>query len=74
MAAQPVAQCQQLITSLKHGIGATDLEHVRAQMAAYQQAGHLIAGGRSYLHPLDTYTTREMVRVERENLALVRTI
>jgi len=58
--------------ALKHGIGATDLQHVRAQIAAHQQVGNLIAGGRSYLHPLDTYTTREMVRVERENLALVR--
>jgi conjugative relaxase-like TrwC/TraI family protein len=58
--------------ALKHGIGATDLQHVRAQMAAQEQSGNLIAGGRSYLHPLDTYTTRDMVRVERENLALVR--
>jgi len=34
--------------------------------------GHLIGAGRSYLHPLDSYTTREMVHLESENLALVR--
>lgn len=61
-----------VVAALRHGIGATDLEHVRAQMAVQQQARHLIAAGRSYNHPLDTYTTREMVNVERENLALVR--
>ena len=36
------------------------------------RAGNLIAGRESYQHPLNCYTTREMVRLERENLALVR--
>ncbi|MBV8053927.1 MAG: relaxase domain-containing protein, partial [Deltaproteobacteria bacterium] len=61
-----------ITAALKHGIGATDLDHVRSQIAAHQNNGNLIAAGRSYLHPLDSYTTREMVQLESENLALVR--
>jgi hypothetical protein len=60
------------LAALRHGIGATDLDHLREPMAKQQQAGALIAAGSSYLHPLDKYTTPEMVRLERENLALVR--
>ncbi len=61
-----------VMTALRHGVGATDLDHVRARIAEQQQSGNLIAAGQSHLHPLDKYTTREMVRLERENLALVR--
>lgn len=56
-------------TPLRHCMGRTDLAHVREAIAAHQQSRNLIAGGRSYLHPLDTYTTREMVGLERQNLA-----
>ena len=58
--------------ALKHGLGATDLDHVQAHMAAQQQRGSLIAAGKSHLHPLDKYTTLEMARLERENRTLVR--
>jgi hypothetical protein len=58
--------------ALRHGVGATDLDHVRAQMAAQQRAGNLIAGPSDHLHPLGRYTTREMARLEAENLALIR--
>ncbi len=61
-----------VITALRHGVGATDLNHLQAHMDAQQAAHKLIAGGKSYLHPLDRYTTPEMVRLERENLTLVR--
>jgi conjugative relaxase-like TrwC/TraI family protein len=58
--------------ALRHGLGRTDLAHLREAIAAHQQSRNLFAAGRSYLHPLDTYTTREMVGVERQNLVLVR--
>jgi len=57
--------------ALRHGVGSTDLNHVRAEIKARQEAGQLIAAGHSYLHPLDNYTTPRMVRLERENLQLV---
>ncbi|MBV8360232.1 MAG: relaxase domain-containing protein [Deltaproteobacteria bacterium] len=61
-----------MLAALQHGLGATDLDHLQARMAAWQQAGQLIAAGQSHLHPLDGYSTKDMVRLERENLALVR--
>src|SRR5208283_6009050 len=61
-----------LVTAaLRHGVGAIDLSHVRAEIDARQKAGQLIAAGHSYLHPLDTYTSPRMVSLERENLRLV---
>lgn len=60
------------LAALKHGLGATDLDHVRAQMATQQQSGNLISAGSSHLHPLEKYTTREMALLERENRTLVR--
>jgi ATP-dependent exoDNAse (exonuclease V) alpha subunit len=45
---------------------------LQAHMKAQQATGRLIAAGNSPLHPLDRYTTPEMVRLERENLAMVR--
>jgi len=60
------------LAALRHGIGGTDLEHVSACMAARQASGQLIAAGKSHTHPLDSYTTPEMARLERENVALVR--
>ena len=53
-------------------MGATDLDHLQAHMKARQAGGQLIAVGSSYLHPLGRHTTPEMVRLERENLAMVR--
>jgi hypothetical protein len=60
------------LAALRHGVGATDLYHVHASMAARQGNGQLIAAGKSHTHPVDSYTTPEMVRLERENLTLVR--
>ena len=60
------------LTALRHGIGATDSEHIHACMAAREANGQLIGAGKSHTHPLDSYTTPEMVRLERENLSLVR--
>jgi hypothetical protein len=63
---------RELVTAaLRYGIGATDLNHVRAEIDARQKAGQLIAAGHSYLHPLDTYASPRMVSLERENLRLV---
>jgi len=63
---------RELVTAaLRHGVGAIDLSHVRAEIDARQKAGQLIAAGHSYLHPLDTYTSPRMVSLERENLRLV---
>jgi conjugative relaxase-like TrwC/TraI family protein len=61
-----------LVAALRHGVGATDLDHLQAHMKARQAGGQLIAVGSSYLHPLGRHTTPEMVRLERENLATVR--
>jgi conjugative relaxase-like TrwC/TraI family protein len=60
------------LAALRHGVGATDVDHVHACMATRQGNGQLIAAGKSHTHPLDRYTTPEMVRLERENLTLVR--
>jgi len=60
------------LAALRHGVGATDLDHLHEHMAKQQQKGALIPAGESYLHPLNSYTTPEMVRLERENLSLVR--
>jgi conjugative relaxase-like TrwC/TraI family protein len=61
-----------LIAALRHGLGATDLDHLQAHIKAQQARGQLIAASETYLHPLGRYTTPEMVRLERENLALIR--
>jgi conjugative relaxase-like TrwC/TraI family protein len=61
-----------IIAALRHGVGATDLDHLQAQIDAQRDRRRLIAVGMSSLHPLDRYTTSEMVRLERENRALVR--
>jgi conjugative relaxase-like TrwC/TraI family protein len=58
--------------ALRHGIGLTDVDSVKARIDAEQHRGHLIAAGATPHHPLDSYTTEEMVRLERENLAIVR--
>jgi conjugative relaxase-like TrwC/TraI family protein len=64
---------REIITAaLRHGMGATDLEHINQQLQARQQARQVLGGGQSHLHPLGNYTTAEMIRLERENLALVR--
>jgi hypothetical protein len=60
------------LAALKHGVGVIDLAHVRAAIAAERQRGNLIAVESSYRHPLGSHTSKEMVRLERENLTLVR--
>ena len=61
-----------VVNALRHRIGMTDLDHVRTAIADHQRTGNLISDGASVGHPLDAYTTREMIRLESENLALVR--
>jgi len=61
-----------IAAALKHRVGATDLDQVQAQIVKQQQAGNLIAGEQSHKRPLGCYTSRQMVRLEMENLALVR--
>jgi conjugative relaxase-like TrwC/TraI family protein len=58
--------------ALQHGLGVTDLAHIETAIQSRQGSGQLIATGASHVHPLNRYTTPEMVRLERENLALVR--
>ena len=58
--------------ALQHGVGATDLAHIEAALKGQQASGQLIATGKSHVHPLDRYTTPEMVRLERENIAFAR--
>ena len=60
------------VAALRHGVGATDIDHLRMRIAIEQQNGNLIAAGNSHLHPLDKFTTRDMIRLEGENLSLVR--
>jgi conjugative relaxase-like TrwC/TraI family protein len=70
---QAVVDHRDMITAaLRHRVGMTDLDHVRAAITAQQKAGNLMPDGASVGHPLDAYTTREMVRLEAENLTLVR--
>jgi len=59
-------------TALKNGVGATDLDHLAARIEKQRSAREIIAAEKSHLHPLGSFTTSEMVRLERENLALVR--
>ncbi len=67
-----VIDYRDLVTAaLRHSVGATDLNHVGAEIKTRQKAGQLIAEGHSYLHPLDNYTTPRMVRLGDENLQLV---
>jgi conjugative relaxase-like TrwC/TraI family protein len=60
------------LAALKHGIGVTDLAHVRASMAVERQRGNLIQVESSHRHPLGSHTTKEMAELEWENLTLVR--
>jgi conjugative relaxase-like TrwC/TraI family protein len=59
-------------TALRNGVGATDLDHLTASIEKQRSSRQLIAAEKSHLHPLGSFTTAEMVRLERENLALVR--
>ncbi|HTW88054.1 MAG TPA: MobF family relaxase, partial [Candidatus Binataceae bacterium] len=59
-------------TALRNGVGATDLDHLAARIEKQRSARELIAAEKSHLHPLGSFTTAEMIRLERENLALVR--
>ena len=58
--------------ALKHGLGVTDLEHVRAAIAVEQRRGNLIEVESSHRRPLGSHTTKEMVRLEWDNLTLLR--
>jgi conjugative relaxase-like TrwC/TraI family protein len=59
--------------ALQHGMGRTDLDAVRLQMTREQAERRLVPAGKpDWQHPQGTFTTDEMLAVERENLALVR--
>jgi hypothetical protein len=59
-------------TALRNGVGATDLDHLTARIESRRAARELIAAEKSHLHPLGSFTTSERVRLERQNLGLVR--
>lgn len=60
------------LAALKHGVGRTDLAHIRAAIALQEQRGNIIAVESSHRHPLGSHTTKEMAHLEYENLTLVR--
>jgi conjugative relaxase-like TrwC/TraI family protein len=59
-------------TALKHGVGIIDLSQLRAQMESHQARGEMIAAGASHIHPLGKYTTPEMIKLEQDNVTMVR--
>jgi conjugative relaxase-like TrwC/TraI family protein len=59
--------------ALQHGMGRTDLDGVRTQMAREQSAHRLVpAGATDWRHPKGSFTTDAMLAIERENLEMVR--
>jgi conjugative relaxase-like TrwC/TraI family protein len=61
------------MAALQHGMGRVDLDAVRAQIAQEQAHHRLIPAHESgWRHPRGSFTTDEMLAVERENLELVR--
>ncbi len=59
--------------ALHQSMGRADLDQIRGQIAVEESAGHLIRAGKPEAqHPRGTYTTDEMLSLERDNLAVVR--
>ena len=59
-------------TALQHAMGAIDLDKLRRESAAWQERRALIALDASIASPNGTFTTPEMLALERDNLDLMR--
>jgi conjugative relaxase-like TrwC/TraI family protein len=60
--------------ALQHGMGQVDLAAVRERIAIAEQSRTLIRAEKpDWRHPRGTFTTDEMLELERDNLTLVRT-
>jgi conjugative relaxase-like TrwC/TraI family protein len=60
------------VTALQHLMGVADVGQVRTESGRNEQTGELIRVGNAITYPQGAYTTREMVALERENIALMR--
>jgi len=71
---QAVVDRRELETAaLQHGMGKVDLAAVRREITAQEAAQTLIrAGETTPRHPQGAWTTDQMLRLEQENLALVK--
>ncbi|WP_425151800.1 MobF family relaxase [Candidatus Binatus sp.] len=58
-------------TALQHAMGAIDLDKLRRESTAWEQRRALIAVDASISSPNGTFTTPEMVALERDNLDLM---
>lgn len=58
-------------TALQHAMGAIDLDNLRRESAAWEEHRALIALDASISSPNGTFTTPEMVALERDNLDLM---
>jgi conjugative relaxase-like TrwC/TraI family protein len=59
-------------TALQHAMGAIDLDKLRRESTAWEERRALIALDASISSPNGTFTTPEMVALERDNLDLMR--
>jgi conjugative relaxase-like TrwC/TraI family protein len=59
-------------TALQHAMGAIDLDKLRREGASWEERRALIALDSSISSPNGTFTTPEMVALERDNLDLMR--
>ena len=59
-------------TALQHAMGAIDLDELRRESTAWEERRALIALDASVSSPNGTFTTPEMVALERDNLDLMR--
>jgi len=58
--------------ALQHAMGSVQLGQIRTESERFVQGGRLIAAGQSANSPQGTYTTPEMIALERENIAIMR--
>jgi len=70
---EAVIDCRALeATALQHAMGVVDLDQLRRESTAWEERRALIALGDSIASPGGTFTTPEMVALERDNLDLMR--
>jgi ATP-dependent exoDNAse (exonuclease V) alpha subunit len=58
--------------ALQHAMGSVQLGQIRTESERFVRGGRLIAAGQSANSPQGTYTTPEMIALERENIAIMR--
>ena len=58
--------------ALQHAMGSVQLAQIRTESERFVRGGRLIAAGQSVSSPQETYTTPEMIALERENVAIMR--